>query len=215
MEPISSNSVSKAMNITSYQKGGLKSQTRDLAIKQVIEDVTKVPTNDSISIINPGQVINSMQIPRKITITVTNGSEDTQDDIRIFNNDTYEELPAGVTVAYSDGFAGKLINKLIGGLLNANGLFVFGFNVTGYDSEGIKSDDVVNSLALTALFYTGVGKASVPGEIELAGEERNDQFKDGLLTVKTQIQFNFLSQLKMNLGAGEKVQFVFSTVPLK
>jgi hypothetical protein len=193
----------------------LQSGTRDLALKQVVSDLTSTNRgNEAITTIAEGKVVGFKPIPKKITVTIVNGSA-SEKDICFLNNADFKALPASVTMSTSDGFEGKLIARLMAGLQNANGLLIYGFNVTGYDDEGAKSDAVINALEMEARYYTGRGDSYIPAEIDLAGGERNTQTKDGLLTVKMMLELNFATQLKVKLGAGEKVQFVFFTQPLK
>ena len=216
MVPTSATAVQRALQVQPYTTSPvLAPQTKNLAVRQAISDITSLSgANPSITSVNPNKVINFMPLPETVTVTILN-TTDGELDVNIFNNDTYVAVPGGVTVTYSDGFAGKLINKLINGLQNAQGLLVYGFNVTGYDNGGVKSDAVLNASSLEARYYNGNGSSYIPAQISVAGAERNTQFKDGLLTVKTLVIFNFVAQFKMHLGAGEKLQFVLNLVPIQ
>lgn len=183
-----------------------------IADKQIVTDLTKDPNpTPSVTPINPGKVANVKKIAPKYTITLTNNG-DAALNAFLFNLDTYVANDSDIAVTYSDGFSGKLLNKLIA---DQDGLLFFGFNITGYDAEGVKSDAVVNDSRLTLLSYIGYGSDAVPTPIDISGSERNTQYKDGLFTVKSQFIMNCLEQLKMNLGAGEKIQFVFFTQPIQ
>ena len=192
----------------------LPTPVQALAEKQIVTDLTQRPSLDSsITPIDPGKVINFLPIPPKITVTVLNGSV-TAGTGFFLNNSDFTALPASWTATYSDGFSGKLMTRLMNGLGGATGLYIYGFNVTGYDSDGVKSDAVLNSSSIDAVYYTGNGTSYVPASINIAGAERNTQFKDGLLTVRVEMVLNFLTQIKCYLGAGESLQFVFFTQPI-
>jgi hypothetical protein len=123
--------------------------------------------------------------------------------------------PAGVTVAYSDGFGGKLLENIIRGINGGNGLLIYGFNVTGYDKNGVKDDVTVNDSNITMNYYNGTGKNAIPFQINVSGSERNTQFKDGLFTVKVPFMVNIMSQMRASLsGDDAKLQFVFFTQPI-
>mgnify|MGYP001614537814 CR=1 FL=1 len=208
---VSRNSVlaMKPMNQAASQ---LPAKIEEIANRQIVTDMTASPNpNPSITPINPGRVANVKKIAPKYTITVENTTGGGL-DCYLFNLDTYTANNGGVTVTYSDGFAGKLLNKLAA---DQDGLLFFGFNITGYDSAGDPSDDVVNSLLLELRSYIGYGASYVPTPIDISGAERNTQFKTGLFTVKTQFIMNCLEQLKMTLGAGEKATFVLFTQPIQ
>lgn len=194
--------------------GNLPAAVQSLAEKQVIADLTTRPSfNSSVTPVSPGKVASYIQVPPKITVTVLNGSV-TAGSGMFLNNADYTALPASWTATYSDGFSGKLMTNLMKGLLNADGLYIFGFNVTGYGADGVKSDAVLNSSAIQVYYYTGNGTAAIPLDLNIAGAERNTQFKDGLLTVRTEFVLNMLAQMRCTLGAGESLQFVFFTQPL-
>jgi hypothetical protein len=185
---------------------------------QTLTDITnRGDVNPGVVVLtDPGQVITALPIPPKITFTIVNNvASDSLLDIQIFNNNALEPVPGSVVVTCSDGFGGKFIDNLVAGL-GKEGLMIFGFNITGYDKDGVKSDVTVNESNLTQLFYTGNGKSPVPFTINVSGSERNTQFKDGLFTVKVPFIVNVLSQFKMSLGGnGAKIQLVFFTQPIK
>lgn len=214
---IKSNAVALAAKPVSIAPASLSANTKALADRQAIVDVTGMERgNPAITPVYPGKVIDFMPIPRRITITVENTNTSGGDlEIKILNNDTFVALPSGVTVANSSGFSGKLLDKLIASVNQSQGLLIYGFNVTGYNSAGDKSDDVLNEAALELRYYNGYGTSYVPVQIDVSGAERNTQFKDGLLTVKTRFMLNMLTQFKLNLGQEEKLQFVFFTEPLQ
>lgn len=214
---IKSNAVAMSAKPLSIAPASLSAKTTELANRQAIVDITGTERgNPAVTPVYPGQVIDFMPIPRRITVTVENTNTSGGDlEIKIFNNDTYEALQSGVTVSNSTGFSGKLLNKLIAGINGSNGLLIYGFNITGYNAAGDKSDTVVNESSLELRYYNGNGSSYLPVQIDVAGAERNTQFKDGLLTVKTRLMLNFLTQFKLNLGQEEKIQFVFFTEPLQ
>lgn len=194
----------------------LKGQTQELANRQAVADVTSVNVGKTaITPLNEGKVIGFIPVPEKITVTVTNTNvAGGALEISMFNNDAFTPLPAGVTVVDSVGFLGKLLNKLMASINNGQGLMIYGFNISGFDSAGVASDTVLNSSALEMRYFTGRGSSFLPVGIDIAGSERNTQTKDGLMTVKTMIMLNWLSQLKVTLGQQERIQFVFSTIPM-
>lgn len=194
----------------------LKGQTQELANRQAVADVTSVNVGKTaITPLNEGKVIGFIPVPEKITVTVENTNvAGGALEISMFNNDSFTALQAGVTVVDSVGFSGKLLNRLIQTINNGQGLMIYGFNISGFDSAGVASDTVLNSSALEMRYFTGRGTSFLPVGIDIAGSERNTQTKDGLMTVKTMIMLNFLSQLKVTLGQQEKIQFVFSTIPM-
>lgn len=184
----------------------------ELANRQIVTDLTQTQNpNPAIVQINPGKVASIKPIAPKYTVTIENTTTATQ-TVYAFNMDTYQSNANGVDSTYSDGFSGKLINKLAADL---DGLLIYGFNVTGYDADGVKSDDVVNNLILELRNYNGYGNSFVPTPIDISGSERNTQYKDGLFTVKSQFVINCLAQLKAVLATGCKVQFVFFTQPIQ
>lgn len=197
----------------------LDANTASLVNNQTIADLTKRGDGNPgvIDMLNTGEVINSAPIPPKVTVTVTNNvASDDLLDIDIFNNSYLNAAPGSTVIAYSDGFDGKLLEKLIGSVNNGKGLLFYGFNVTGYDKDGVKSDVVLNESNLTVNYSNGTGKNAQPYQIDLAGSERNTQFKDGLLTVKVPFIVNILAQMRMSLGGnGAKMQFTFFTQPMK
>ena len=184
----------------------------ELANRQVVTDLTqRGPSNEAVTPINPGRVASIKKLAPKYTISILN-TDDADQDCYLFNLDTYKENATEVQVTYSDGFDGKLINKLIADL---DGLLIYGFNITGYDADGVKSDAVVNASNPVLLSYIGYGERNIPTPIDVAGAERNTQYKDGLLTIKTQFVLNCLSQMLFRLGAGEKLQLVFFLQPMQ
>lgn len=184
----------------------------ELANRQIVTDLTSTPNpNPSITPLNSGRVSNVKKIAPKYTITVTNNDAAAQ-TVYLFNLDAYRTNDADVAITYSDGFSGKLLNKLAA---DADGILFFGFNITGYDADGVRSDSVVNDSALELRSYLGYGDSFVPTPIDISGAERNTQQKDGLFTVKTQFVVNCLTQLKMYLAPGTKIQLVLFTQPIQ
>jgi len=213
---ITSRKVALSAQPMSVASSALKPQTKDLANRQIISDLTNTDSGkSSITPLDRGKVIDFKPIPKKIVITVTNTNVDGGAiDINLFNNDTFAALPAGVTVTNSVGFSGKLLDKLMANINNGDGLLTYGFNISGYDADGTKSDRVVNASELEARYYNGRGESYIPVAIEIEGAERNTQTKDGLLTIKVQMMLTFLMQLKLSLGQEESIQFVFFTQPM-
>ncbi len=213
---VPSNAVALSAKPMNLAPGALDSNTKTLANRQVITDLTNTDAGKTaITPINTGEVMDFKSVPKKITITIENTNVGGGPlEVAFLNNDTFGALPGGVTVVDSCGFGGKLLNKLIGSINKGNGLLTFGFNITGYDAAGDKSDAVINSCALEARFYKGYGSSYIPAEIDLSGNERNTQYKDGLLTVKMQMLLSWIMQLKVTLDAKEKVQIVFNTTPM-
>lgn len=194
----------------------LTESTQELAARQTVADLTQVRnTNVSVFEADPGKVIDFTTFPKRITVTIENTNSSGGDlDVPVFNNDVYTPLPSGVTVNYSTGFTDKLINRLLAMLDNGRGLFVYGFNISGFTSSGTRSDIVVNESAPEVRVFNGSGTSFVPFPIEIAGAERNTQEIAGLFTIKQQIRFNFLSQFKVRVGQQEKIQLVFFTTPI-
>ena len=190
----------------------LPAKIEALAAKQTVADIMQ-PTNPSpaITVVNPGKVANIKPIPKRFTVSVTNGGGAAATCFA-FNMSTFKSNGGSVTLTVSDGFSGKLIDQLAA---DGEGLLIYGFNITGYASGGAKSDSVVNNSQLQLRSYDGNGDSYVPTHFNIAGAERNTQFKDGLFTIKTQFVLNCLEQLAMNLGAGEKIELVFFTEPLQ
>jgi len=194
----------------------LPAAVQNLAAKQAVANYTQMPSlNSSITPIDAGRVVNFLPIPPRITVTVLNGTASGGlASGKFLNNADYAALPASWTTTYSDGFSGKLMTNLMKGLGGSTGLMIYGFNVTGYDTDGVKSDAVLNNSAIQVLYYTGNGTSAIPADINIAGAERNTQFKDGLLTVKVALVLNFLTQITCSLAEGESLQFVFFTQPV-
>ncbi len=188
--------------------------TQSLANRQIIEDFTAQKSTPGITRVSNNKIIQNVPIPPTFTVTIKNTNEE-EKDIKLFNNGVFEALPGGVTATYNDGFAGKLIDRLINVLSNANGLLTYGFNVIGTDANGEQSNVVLNTANLQALYYTGKGKSSTPFDIDISGAERNTQYEKGLLTVKQLLLMNFLFQLSFTLGAHCQLQFVFFTGPIQ
>jgi hypothetical protein len=207
---IRSNLSAKPLQMTAK---ALPKKIQELADKQVVADIMQsaMPSNPAIVTINPGKVANIKPIAPSFTVTIDNTTEDAVTGYA-FNTDTYKTNVGGATVTYSDGFDGKFINKLAA---DSEGLLFYGFNVTGYDAEGVKSDAVVNALAMELRSYNGYGDSYVPTPFSIAGSERNTQYKDGLFTVKTKFVLNCVEQIKVALAAGCSVQFVFFTQPMQ
>lgn len=195
----------------------LPANTEKLATKQIMTDIVGLNKgNDAVTPLYDNKVIGFFPVPPKITVTVENTNSSGGDlEINIFNPNSFNAAPSGVTVTYSTGFSGKSLEQLVRSINNGNGLLLYGFNVTGYNSSGVKSDTVINESALEARYYNLYGTSYVPVQIDVSGAERNTQFKDGLLTVKVLFTLNALMQLKMNLGQNEKLQFVFFTQPIE
>lgn len=195
----------------------LPANTEKLATKQMVTDITSLNRgNDAVTPLYNNKVIGFFSVPPKITVTVENTNIAGGDlEVNIFNQNSFNAPPAGVNVTYSTGFSGKSLEQLIRSINNGNGLMLYGFNITGYNSAGVKSDTVINESAIEARYYNLYGNSYLPVQIDVAGAERNTQFKDGLLTVKVLVMLNALMQLKMNLGQGEKLQFVFFTKPIE
>lgn len=189
----------------------LPAQIQNLADKQVIVDVMSTQKNDAgITVINPGTVSNFKKIAPKFPVTIENTDDEGQ-VVYAFNVDTYKANAGAVTLSVSDGFSGKLVNKLAA---DKDGLLIYGFNVTGYDADGVPSDEVINNLAMELRSYIGYGDSYNPTPIDIAGSERNTQYKTGVYTVRSQFVLNCLSQIKATLAAGCKVNFVFFTTPI-
>lgn len=198
-----------------YTLGGkLPAPIQNLANKQILDDITAMPVNVAVTSVNKGTVGNFMPVPESITISIKNTNDEAV-DVLFVNNGTYKPLLAGVEITYSDGFAGKLLDRYANGLQDANGILCYGFNARGYDADGAPSDEVLNNMQLAVMYYNGVGDLAVPLPIQMAGSERNTQWKDGLLTIKTQFVLNFLSQMRAHLGAGERVQLVLNFQPIE
>ncbi len=210
---IPSRSALTAVPVAASVASKLAPSTKELAMRQVIQDVTSLNRgNEAITPIDQGKVIGFKPIPKTFTVTVANTV--VAKNISVFNNATFGAVSGEVTVTYSDGRSGLLLNSLFQNLNNGEGLMIYGFNVTGYASGGAKSDAVLNSSALELRYFNGYGDSYIPQQINVSGSERNTQFKDGLLTVKVQALINCLTQLKMYLGIGESLQFVFFTTPI-
>lgn len=188
-------------------------ELQKLANDQTVVDLTKQPANVAVTAVNKNTVANFMPIPESVTVEVEN-TGDAAADIFLFNLDVFKTNSEDIVIDINDGFNGKLINQLIRGLMNSNGLVCYGFNITGYGADEIKSDKVVNKSQMQVRYYNGDGDSYVPVPIKVAGSERNTQYKDGLLTVKTQFVLNFLSQYKLRLGAGESMELVFFFQPI-
>lgn len=160
---------------------------------------------------NPGSVA-----PRTLSVNFV-GPTTTAGQIYIFNNNVLNAIPAAVTVGvltYSDGFLGRAYERLI---LLADaagpGLRIFGFNVTAVDGSGNPYPAIFNSMNMQLLQYTGYGSSAVPTNIDLSGAERNTQFNDSLLTVRTDFYLTALSQITFTSIVAISMTFAFFTTP--
>lgn len=194
----------------------LKGQTQELANRQAVTDITSVDSGKTaITPLNAGEVIGFIPVPKTITLTITNTNvAGGAIDISALNNDSFTALPAGVTAVDSVGFSGKLLARLMQSINNGQGLMIYGFNISGFDSAGVASDTVLNNAALELRYFTGRGTSFVPAALDISGAERNTQTKDGLMTVKVMFMLNWLTQLKCNLGQQERIQLVLNTQPM-
>lgn len=192
----------------------LKPSTQQIVNQQVLTDLTKEEKRPGIEQPNPGKVISAVVFPKRFTVLLANTTGAAISG-KLFNNDDFVAKDAGIDATFDDGFNGKYIKKLMHSLDNGNGLMVFGMTISAFDADGNLSDTVLNALALRAQFYTGEDNDNLSFPIKFKGLARRSDTTKGVVTIKQQVQLNFLMQLAFYLGAHCSAEIVFYSEPIQ
>lgn len=115
-------------------------------------------------------------------------------------------------ISYNDGFSGKLINRAIDKMNLGRGLHCEEITIIGKDGDGNQADDAILQMDASIVSFDLLRGVEKPSNIDLGAALRSSAFKNGMVTVKVDIWFNALTQMKFfcEKGFSYDVKFKWS-----